>query len=1293
MEREREREREREKSPPSASAPPAKTFAGELPVKKRLVSAKITPKPSPAKRKAKKITSAKSPEKKPSRGKSLKVVGIGASAGGLEAFTQLLRSLPANTGMAFVLVQHLDPKHESMLTQLLSQRTKMPVDEAKDGMAVEPNRVYIMPPNRDMTISGGVLGLVLRTEVRGHHMPIDHFFHSLAEDKKSSAIGVILSGTASDGAQGLRAIKAQGGITFAQDEKSAKYGGMPHSAVEAGAVDLILPPEGIARELVRISRHPYARTYLPGKAGILTGAIETEDSFQKNGDDLAKVFSLLQSSAGVDFTYYKHETLKRRILRRMALLRMEDTKDYVKYLQGNPPEVEALYHDVLINVTGFFRDPETFEALGEKVFPAITKDRPPQAPIRVWVPGCSTGEEAYSVAISLVEFLRKNSMNIPTQIFATDLSDRAINKARAGRYPESIARDLSPERLERFFVKVNGSYQVSKPIREVCVFARHDLTRDPPFSNLDLISCRNVLIYMGPVLQKRAMAVFHYAVKPTGFLLLGKAEAIGRFPDLFAAADRKYKIYSKKPAPNPVAFDLVPMDYGSKKVVIGKDTDESGFNIKREAERIILSRYAPAGIVVNDRLEILDFHGHTGLYLEHPPGGASLNLLKMAREGIRLPLRSAIHEAKKQGAPVRTEGLQVKFNGQLKELNLEVLPVKAPHPGEGYFLILFEDAAAHPSGEVGARAPAVGKGKRRRAKKIEENAEIIRLEQELQTTKRHLQSTIEEYEATNEELRAANEEVLSGNEELQSINEELETAKEELQSTNEELTTLNDELQSRNLTLDQLNFDMINLLTSVNLPVIMLGTDLCIRRFTPVAEKVLNLTATDIGRSILHIRLGIQVPDLETSLLEVINTGIVKEEEVQDPEGIWYSKQIRPYRTTENRIDGAVLTWINIDALKRSLEQVKESRDYAEATVETVREPLIVLDKNLHIRTANRSFYQTFQTSPGETEGRLIYELGNKQWDIPELKKLLEEILPENTSFQDFEIEHEFLTIGRRTMRLNARRIVQKGNGTQMILLAIEDVTERKRLEEILRESEVGRRLSSRVLTAQEMERKRVAQEIHDGIGQSLHSTKFRVYNIIQQLIEKGVEAGPQLLEAIIPILQGNIEEARRIQLGLRPSILDDLGILPTITWFCREFQKTYSTIRIETHIDIEEEAVLPLLKTTLYRVMQEALNNVAKYSKADLVELTLRKTGDRIELIIRDNGQGFDVEKVLSVESTKRGFGLTSMRERTEIANGSFAIESVPGEGTTIQASWKTADTPSNRDPSDAILGGQRSE
>jgi two-component system CheB/CheR fusion protein len=981
--------------------------------------------------------------------------------------------------MAFVLVQHLDPKHESMLTQILSQKTKMPVDEVKDGMAVAPDHVYVIPPNTDMTISGWILTLEPRTEVRGPHMPVNHFFHSLAEDQKNNAIGVILSGTGSDGALGLKAIKAEGGITFAQDEQSAKYGGMPHSAVAASAVDFILPPEGIAKELVRISLHPYP----PAKARALKNAGKADDRFFPNGNDLGEIFAILKSATGVDFTHYKQATPKRRILRRMALRRKENIKDYVRYLENNPAEGEALCQDILIHVTGFFRDPKTFAALADQVFPEMMKNRGPQRPVRVWVPGCSTGEEAYSLAIALVEFMGKNVTSIPIQVFATDILDGAIHKARTGRYPGNIASDLSPERLERFFARMDGGYQVSKSIREMCVFAKHDLTRDPPFSNLDLISCRNVLIYLGIELQRRAMAVFHYALQPAGFLLLGKAEAIGRFPDLFASVDRKYKIYSKKQRSTRLPLDLVSGNHGLNKIDISRGKDNAGFDITKEADRIVLSKYAPAGVIVNDRLEIIDFRGRTGLFLEHLPGDANLSLLKMAREGIQMPLRMALQEAKKQGAPVRKEGLRVKLDGQLREVNLEAIPLKAPHTGEGCFLILFEDAAAGRSGKPESRAlaPAGSKVMQRQTKKKRENAEIAGLEQELEATRKHLRSIIEEHEAANEELRAANEEVLSGNEELQSINEELETAKEELQSTNEELTTLNDELQNRNLALDQLNSDMINLFTSANLLVIMLGNDLCLRRFTPMAEKLLNLTATDIGRSILHLRLNVDIPELETLILEAINTGTVQEKEIQDREGRWYSLQIRPYRTVGNKIDGAVLAWVDIHALKRSLEKVQESRDYAEAIVETVREPLVILDKNLKIKTANRAFYQTFQASPGETEDRLIYEVGNRQWDIPDFKKLLEDLLPQNASFQDFEMEHEFPTIGRKIMRLNARRIFQGDKGLQMILLAIEDVTAPKQLEEELRKSHDALELRVQERTA---ELERVNEELQMEIGE-----------------------------------------------------------------------------------------------------------------------------------------------------------------------------------------------------------------
>jgi two-component system CheB/CheR fusion protein len=619
--------------------------------------------------------------------KSFPIVGIGASAGGLEAFTQLLKALPTDTGMGFVVVQHLAPKHESVLTEILSRATKMHVTEVRDGMLVEPDHLYVIPPDTNMAILHGRLNLMPRIKVEGQHMPIDYFMRALAQDQGVSAIGVILSGTASDGAQGLAAIKGEGGITFAQDPQSAKYDGMPRSAIAAGVVDFILPPEGIAQELAEISRHPYVapRVVKPPPA-------------QLPEDALYKIFIMLRSAFGVDFTYYKHTTIRRRIMRRMVLHKIEGLDKYIKFLQSNPAELNALYQDVLITVTNFFRDAEEFEALKKQTFPNIIKNRAPDAPIRVWVPGCSTGEEAYSIAISWVEFLTEAATSTPIQIFATDVNDKAIERARVGVYPESIATDVSPERLRRFFVKVDGGYQINKSVRDMCIFARQDVTKDPPFSKMDLISCRNVLIYLGPVLQKRVIPLFHYALSASGFLLLGTSETIGAFSDLFTLIDKKHKIYAKKPTATRPTVDFVTRDYGAEKGDTGRgigkpsEVEYGGFDIRRETDRIILNKYSPAGITINENLEILQFRGHTGPYLEPVPGVASLNLLKMVREDLAHDVRAAIQEAKKKGASVRKEGLRFRRNGEIRLVNLDVMLITPPLSKDRFFLLLFEES-------------------------------------------------------------------------------------------------------------------------------------------------------------------------------------------------------------------------------------------------------------------------------------------------------------------------------------------------------------------------------------------------------------------------------------------------------------------------------------------------------------------------------------------------------------------------------------------------------------------------
>lgn len=964
---------------------------------------------------------------------SFPVVGIGASAGGLEAFTHLLKHLPNDTGMAFVLVQHLDPTHASALTEILSRATAMVVTEVKDGMRVEPNHVYVIPPNTNMAILHHVLSLMPRTEERGVHLPVDYFFRSLAEDRRGRAVGVILSGTASDGTLGLKAIKAEGGITFAQDEQSAKYDGMPHSAIMSGFVDCVLPPEGIARELTRLSRHPYV---------MLSKEAQAREWTSGETDILNKIFILLRTHTGVDFTDYKHATIRRRIERRMLLHQIDRMDQYVQFLQQHADEVEALYQDVLINVTGFFRDPNSFRALKKRMFPRLLKNRGPDQSVRVWVPGCSTGEEAYSLAITMLESIGDKRAEIPIQIFATDIGGAAIEKARAGIYPKSIEQEVSAERLRRFFVKSDGGYQIKKVVRGMCVFARQNAVKDPPFSKLDLISCRNVMIYLGTVLQKKLLQIFHYALKPDGLLMLGSSETIGGFSDLFALVDKKEKIYSKKPGRFLPMFALATTKLPDEQRLRGHQAVRSGEELPvvpslyKEADSLMLSQYAPPGVLINDDLRIVQFRGITSPFLAPSPGEASLDLLQMVREGLRLDLRNAIQKARKTNERVRKEGLLIEPGDHSRRVALDVIPFKATPSKERFFLIVFEEVATGgASGAVLGKRAGRGKGLR------VEHSLAAQLRHELAATKEYLRTVLEEHDAGREELRSANEEIQSNNEELQSTNEELETAQEELQSTNEELTTLNEELQTHNSELNQVNNDLINFLGSAHVPIVMVDGNLRIRRFTTAAQAVVNLIPTDVGRPLDDIQPNVDVPGLGPLIRKVIDTLTACEREVQDRQGRWYSLRIRPYKTVDDRIDGAVLMFMDIDAARRSAVLIEEARDFADAIVETLHNPLVVLNAELRVKRANAMFYKMFQVTPEDTENRLLYDLGDGQWNIPKLRQLLEEILPRNSAFNDFVVDHEFPRIGRKRMLLNARRILGKDNELKAILLAIEDTT------------------------------------------------------------------------------------------------------------------------------------------------------------------------------------------------------------------------------------------------------------
>jgi len=947
------------------------------------------------------------------------IIGVGASAGGIEAIGQLLNHIPADRGLTFVIVQHLDPDHESVLTEILARHSKLPVTTImSNDSRVEPNHVFVLPPNRSVIIEDGQLKLAQRRRVNGGPpAPIDVFFASLAAHEGNRAVGVLLSGTGSDGTLGMKQIKAESGITFAQDDRSAASHGMSASAIAAGVVDFVLPPAGIAKELVRIAAHPQLRKL---------NQPEAEEELPGPDGDLTRIFALLRALNGVDFSYYKHSTLKRRILRRMVLVRIPSLREYVTFLQQNPAEVDALFQDLLINVTEFFRDPPAYVALKKKVFPRILKNNGGQAPIRVWVPGCSTGEEVYSLAIALFEFLGRNTSRKAIQIFGTDISDPVLARARAGIYPESIAQEVSPERLRRFFHKVDGGYQISKFIRDCCVFARQNLIEDPPFSKLDLITCRNVLIYLGPVLQKKIMPIFHYALKNDGHLMLGGSETIGAFADLFALIDKKNKIYLKRDVqhrhetfvPRPVVEVHEP-----PKARPVPHEEVAALDLHRQVDRILLSQFAPSGVVVNHHMEVLQFRGQTGPYLEHLPGEASLNLMKMARADLVVDLRTAISRAGKLDTVVRKEGIVLHEGGRKREVTLEVLPFRTKPSSERFFIVLFEEAPPAP--------PPVKAGAKTGRARAETEREALRLREDLNSTKESLQAIIEEQEATNEELKSANEEIQSSNEELQSTNEELETAKEELQSTNEELTTLNEELQNRNGELSQVNNDLQNLLASVSMPILMLGNDLTVRRFTPLAERFFNLIPSDVGRRITDINPNIVIRDLDRMVSEVIESLRIQEREVQDRDGRWFSLRVRPYRTAENKIDGAVVMLVDIDEIKRALEEVGSISP----------QPLLTLSGDLRVIRANEAFHRKFNTGPAETDGRLIYELGRGAWNIPALRTLLEGVLPEKNRADHYTVQHEFPGLGGRTLSLSARRIQQPSKGTQVILMAIDDVT------------------------------------------------------------------------------------------------------------------------------------------------------------------------------------------------------------------------------------------------------------
>ena len=924
----------------------------------------------------KKVASIKkTPQKKD---EAFLIVGIGASAGGLETFKTFFSELPDAPGMAFVIVQHLDPTHKSMMVDLLKKYTKMQISEVKDHTEVVKNHVYIIPPNKDMAIFNGILHLMEPSLPRGFRKPIDFFQLSLANDQGVRAVGIILSGTGTEGTMGLKDIKGHGGLTIVQDPETAQYDGMPRNAIAAGVQDFILPIEDIPELLIKYSKN---RNLKPLEKSIV---------IVKTKDLLEKIFILLRNETGCNFGDYKDSTVIRRVEKRMAINQISKLEDYIKHLQKNTEEVIKLFNELLIGVTSFFRDKEPFDILKKEVIPKIIAKKSSGDTIRIWIPGCSTGEEAYSIAILFNEVISKQKKDIKVQIFASDIDEKAINIARLGMYPDTIVTDIEKDRLHSYFNVEGQGYRIKKDIRDQIVFAEHNLMKDPPFSKLDMISCRNLLIYLNIEAQKKVFSIFHYALVNEGVLFLGSSESLGEYADAFEVIDRKNKFFKRKnlqpdklPQLGYSFKDPIPTTKAASVPILKKVQQD---NLAMITKRLLLSNYTPACTIIDNKGDAVYFSGNTGKYLQPSPGEASLNIVDMARDGLKTELRSIISKARKSKKLEMTTNVKVKTNGNYQTIRLTTRPLNESLNDHSFLMIIFEDIET-----------SIEKPTRLKKEEPENISEVNALQQELDTTKEYLRSTIEELEVSNEELKSSNEELQSSNEELQSTNEELETSKEELQSVNEEIVTVNTELQGKIDELAQSYDDMNNLLASTEIGTIFLDDKLRIKRFTPSMSKIINLIQNDIGRPVEHLSSNLKYDVLVDDIKKVLAKLTPFTSPVKSLDGIWYQMQIMPYRTAQNVIEGVVITFVDITKEKTLTEELNKIKENYEHLLESTQTVVYTQDKNLiYTGIANTYADIKYKNIEGKTDKDFFSEKDTKK-----LEQLKSKVLKTGESIRE----------------------------------------------------------------------------------------------------------------------------------------------------------------------------------------------------------------------------------------------------------------------------------------------------
>jgi two-component system CheB/CheR fusion protein len=961
------------------------------------------------------------------------VVGIGASAGGLKAIKTLLGGLPDNTGLAYVVVVHLAPEHKSHMADLLQPACRMPVQQVTETTELKRDHVYVIPPGANLNTIDTHLRLSELEEKRVERATIDHFLRTLAATHDGHAVGVILTGTGTDGTLGLREIKEAGGLTIAQDPGEADYDGMPRAAIDAGAVDLILPLARMPEHIVGFARtKPKVETVEGEKAASAEAPLSEPKRL------LQRIFAQLRTATGRDFSPYKRTTVMRRIRRRMQLHSLEDLQAYLEMLRKDHKEAKQLADDLLITVTRFFRDAETFHLLEREVIPRLFEDKGPDDHVRVWSVGCSTGEEAYSLAMLLLEEAARRKDPPQIQIFASDLHETALKQAREGVYPETIHENVSQERLRKFFRKVDSSYRIRKQVRELIVFAPHNLLHDPPFAHLDFVSCRNLLIYLQREAQRDVISLLHYALRPEGLLLLGGSEAVDR-ADLFTPEDKSHCLYRRRNVPvrdlrlvqpprQPNAGVETASESESEE---GEQEDGPPGRVRRmhrppgygQLHERMVERYAPPSLLLSDDHSVVHYSVNAGRYLELTGGEPTSNVYKLIREPLRTELRTALYAVRGKRTHIRSRPISVEIEGEERRV---VMHVRAAEDGQlgGFYLVVFDEV------DGGERGGAPGG-------EADVDAHVRELETELDLTKQRLRTAIEEYETSQEEMQTSYEELQSANEELRSTMEELETSKEELQSTNEELTTVNQENRHRVEELSQLSADLQNLLAATEIATLFLDRDLRISRFTPRVTELFNIRPSDCGRPLSDLTHRLNYAELQQDGRRVLERLVPVEREIRSEQGTWFLTRILPYRTAEDKIDGVVITFIDITDRKEAERELAGAKEYAESIVETLPDPLLVLKDDLRVKTANAAFYEHFQVEREETVGRKIYDLGNGQWDIPELRRLLEDILPDDNVFNDYKVRHEFEDLGERVMLINGRRL----DHVQLILLGIRDIT------------------------------------------------------------------------------------------------------------------------------------------------------------------------------------------------------------------------------------------------------------